>query len=91
MMTSYILKLLVLIPLVCGLAFGALYLWRKVQPGLATGQRERRLKLVDGLAVGAASRLAVVEFGNKQLLVSISRGRIELLSEAPLAAADSRG
>lgn len=91
MMTSYILKLLALIPLVCGLAFGALYLWRKVQPGLAMGQRERRLKLVDGLAVGAASRLAVVEFGDKQLLVSISRGRIELLSEAPLAAADGRG
>lgn len=91
MMTSYVLKLLVLIPLVCGLAFGALYLWRKVQPGLAMGQRDRRLKLVDALAVGAASRLAVIEFADKQLLVSISRGRIELLSEAPLAAADARG
>lgn len=91
MMTSYVLKLLVLIPLVCGLAFGALYLWRKVQPGLAMGQRDRRLKLVDALPVGAASRLAVIEFADKQLLVSISRGRIELLSEAPLAAAHPRG
>jgi flagellar protein FliO/FliZ len=92
MMTSYILKLLVLIPLVCGLAFGALYLWRKVQPGLAMGgQRERRLRLVDALPVGATGRLAVVEFADKQLLVSISRGRIELVSEAPLGAADVRG
>lgn len=91
MMTSYILKLLVLIPLVCGMAFGALYLWRKVQPGLAMGQRERRLKLVDALPVGATGKLAVVEFADKQLLVSVSRGRIELVSEAPLPTADARG
>ena len=83
-MLSYILKLLVLIPLVCGMAFGALYLWRKLQPGFAVGQRDRRLRLVEALPVGAASRLAVVEFGDKQLLVAISRGRIELVSEAPL-------
>lgn len=91
MMTSYILKLLVLIPLVCGMAFGALYLWRKVQPGLAMGQRERRLKLVDALPVGATGKLAVIEFADKQLLVSVSRGRIELVSEAPLPTADARG
>jgi len=41
MMTAYILKLIVLVPLVAGLAFGALWLWRKAQGGMSFGQRER--------------------------------------------------
>lgn len=86
MMTSYILKLLFLLPLVGGLAFGALWLWRKVQPGLAMGQRDRQVKLVDAVPMGATGRLAVVEFGGKRLLLAVSRGKIELLSEAALPA-----
>ena len=86
MMTSYVLKLLILVPLVCGMAFGALWLWRKVQQGMNLGQRDRRLRLVEALPVGATGRLAVVEFADKQLLLSISRGRVELLSEAAIGA-----
>ena len=91
MMTSYVLKLLILVPLLCGMAFGALWLWRKVQPGMNLGQRDRRLRLVEALPVGATGRLAVVEFADKQLLVAVSRGRIELLSEAPIGAAKAYG
>lgn len=80
-MTAYILKLLVMLPLVAGLAYGALWLWRRAQPGMALGQRDRALKIVDALPLGAVGRLAVVEFGDKRLLVAVSRGRIELLSE----------
>ena len=88
MMLAYILKLLILVPLVGGLAFGALWLWRKAQPGLALGQRERALKVVDALPMGATGRLAVVDFADKRLLIAVSRGRIELISEgaAPQAA-----
>ena len=89
-MTSYILKLLILIPLVCGMAFGALWLWRKAQPGMSFGQRDRRVKILDALPVGATGRLAVVEFADKQLLLAISRGKIELISEAPLGVAVAR-
>ena len=48
---------------------------------MALGQRDRALKIVDALPLGAVGRLAVVEFGDKRLLVAVSRGRIELLSE----------
>lgn len=83
MMTAYILKLLVLVPLVAGMAFGALWLWRKVQPGMALGPRERMVKLVDAVPLGAAARLAVVDFGGKRLLLSVSRaGGVQLLSES---------
>ena len=82
MMLSYILKLLFLVPLVGGMAFGALWLWRKAQPGLAMGQRERAVKLVDAIPLGATGRLAVVEFADKQLLIAVSRGQVQLLSES---------
>ncbi|MBX3560523.1 MAG: FliO/MopB family protein [Sphingomonas sp.] len=82
MMTAYLLKLVILIPLVAGLAYGALYLWRKLQPGMAMGQRERLVKLVDAVPLGATGRLAVVEFGGKNLLIAVSRGGVQLLSES---------
>ena len=84
MMTAYILRLVILLPLVAGMAFGALWLWRRVQPGLSLGQRTRAVKLIDAIPMGATGRLAVVEFADKRLLIAVSRGRIELLSEGPL-------
>ena len=83
MMTAYILKLLVMLPLVGGMAWGALWLWRKAQPGMALGQREKLVKLVDAVPLGATGRLAVVDFEGKRLLISVTRaGGVQLLSEA---------
>jgi flagellar protein FliO/FliZ len=91
MMTAYILKLLILIPLVGGMAFGALWLWRKAQPGMAFSQRERQVKLVDAIPLGATGRLAVVEFSGKRLLVAVSRNGVQLLSEGTLEEAPANG
>ncbi len=84
MMLGYILRLLILLPLVAGLAFAALWLWRRVQPGgmMTLGQREKLIKVVDALPMGATGRLTVVEFGGKRLLLGVSRGGIALISEA---------
>ena len=87
-MTAYILKLLVMVPLVAGLAIGALWLWRKVQPGMQLGQRQRLVRLVDAVPLGATGRLAVVEFGGKQLLLAVSRGQVQLLTEAGVKSAE---
>ena len=83
MMLDYLLKLVLLVPLVGGLAFGSLWLWRKLQPGIAIGNRERALKIVDAIPMGTTGRLAVVEFANRRILLAVSRGRIEKISEAP--------
>jgi len=48
------------------------------------GQRERAVKVVDAIPMGAVGRLAVVEFADKRLLLAVSRGKIELLSESSL-------
>lgn len=83
MMLDYLLRLLLLVPLVAGLAYGSLWLWRKVQPGIAIGNRNRTLKIIDAIPMGASGRLAVVEFANRHILISVSRGRIEKIAEAP--------
>ena len=74
------------IPLLLIGAFGALWLWRKAQGGMSFGQRERAVKLVDALPLGATGRLAVVEFGGKHLLVAVSRAGVQLVSESPAEA-----
>ena len=83
MMIDYLLKLLLLVPLVGGLAYGSLWLWKRLQPGIAIGNRQRALKIVDAIPMGATGRLAVVEFANRHILISVSRGRIEKIAEAP--------
>lgn len=81
-MTEYFLRLLFLIPLVGGLAFGALWLWRKAQPGMAVGNRERLVKVVDAVPMGTTGRLAVVEFDGKRILLAVSRTGISRLDES---------
>ena len=83
MMLDYVLRLLLLVPLVAGLAYGSLWLWRKLQPGIAIGNKERTIRVVDAIPMGTTGRLAVVEFANRHILVAVSRGRIEKIAEAP--------
>jgi flagellar protein FliO/FliZ len=85
--TEYFLRLLFLIPLVGGLAFGALWLWRKAQPGLAGvggGPREKLVKIVDAVPLGASGRLAVVEFEGRRLLLAVTRNGVVRVDESPI-------
>ena len=83
MMIDYLLKLLLLVPLVGGLAYGSLWLWKRLQPGIAIGNRQRAIKIVYAIPMGATGRHAVVEIANRHILIAVSRGRIEKLAEAP--------
>ncbi|EQB34008.1 FliO/MopB family protein [Sphingobium ummariense] len=77
----YFVKLLILLPLVGGMAFGALWLWRKYQPGMMVGQSDRSLKVLEALPMGTFGKLAVVEFEGKKILLSVTRGKIEKIAE----------
>lgn len=81
-MLWYFVKLLVLLPLVGGMAFGALWLWRKYQPGLLLGQQDRAVKLIDAIPMGTFGKLAVVEFEGKRLLLAVTRSRIDKIAES---------
>lgn len=79
---AYLLNLLLMLLLVSGLAVGALWLTRRVRPGLAFGRRESAVRVVDAVPLGATSRLAVVDFAGRRILLAVSRGRIEKIAEA---------
>ena len=81
MMWPYLLKLVFVLVFVSGLAWLSLWLWRRVQPGMAFTQRERLVKLVDAVPLGATGKLAVVDFAGKRLLLAVSRTGVTLVSE----------
>lgn len=82
MMWSYILKLVVLLPLVCGLLIGCLYLWRKLESRMPGNTGERILKVRETMMISTGTRLAVLEFEGKKLLVSVGRGGVTLIDKS---------
>jgi flagellar protein FliO/FliZ len=85
MMFWYILKLILVLGVVSVMAYGSLWLWRRVQPGMAFTQRERMVQLVDAIPLGATGKLAVVDFAGKRLLLAVSRTGVTLVSETQAA------
>ena len=82
MMWSYILKLVVLLPLVCGLLIGCLYLWRRLESRMPGNQGERLLKVRETMMISPGLRLALVDFEGRRLLLSVGRGGVALLDKA---------
>lgn len=83
-MLEYILRLALLLPMIGGLAWGSLWLWKRVQMGVPlTGgaKQPRPVELVGVLPLGPGSKLAVVEFAGQQILVAVSRGGITRLAD----------
>lgn len=79
-MTVYILKLLVLLPVMGGLIFAALWLYRKYQPALVHAQNRRSVKVLETLPLGSFAKLAIVEFEGRKILLSVTRGRVERIA-----------
>ena len=82
MMWAYILKLVILLPLVCGLLIGCLYAWRKLEARLPKNQGERMVQVRETMMLSPGLRLAVVEFEGRRLLVSVSRTGVALVDKA---------
>lgn len=81
MMWAYVLKLVVLLPLVCGLLIGSLWLWRKLEARLPGQPSDRKIQVKETMMVSAGTRLAVIEFEGAKLLVSVSRGGVQLIDK----------
>ena len=82
MMWSYILKLLVLLPLVCGLMIGCLYLWRRLESRMPGRPDTRMISVKETMMISPGLRLAVIDFEGKRLLVSVGRGGVNLVDRA---------
>jgi flagellar protein FliO/FliZ len=82
-MLEYFLRMLIVIPLIGGMAWGSLWLWKRLQLGLpAHRPGAHPARVVDVVPMGTAGRLAVVEFGGRTLLVAASRNGIGLIAES---------
>jgi flagellar protein FliO/FliZ len=82
MLWSYILKLFVLLPLVCGLMVGCLWLWRRLESRLPGQPANRTIKVQETMMLSPGLRLAVIEFEGQKLLVSVGRGGVQLVDKA---------
>lgn len=80
-MTEYIIKLVIMLPLVCGLMVGCLYLWRRLESRMPGQQANRMLAVKETMMVSTGTRLAVLEFEGRKLLVSVNRTGVTLLDK----------
>ena len=87
-MTYYIIKLLIMLPVMGGMIYGSLWLYRKYQPGMMArldmAGPQRELKVTETVSMGVSGKLAVVEFAGQKILLSVTRARID-----PIASADA--
>lgn len=83
-MAWYLFKLLLLLPLIAGLAWGSLKLAAKAQARFApTPQGGKAVRIVETTMLSPTLKLAVIEFHGREILVSVSRGGLARLAEAP--------
>lgn len=84
MIFEYLLRLFLVVPLIGGLAWGSLWLWKRMQLGLPVKpENSRPVRIVDAVTLGTNGRLLVVEFGGETLLLGVSRSGISRLGSAP--------
>lgn len=81
MMWAYALKLALLLPLVCGLMVGCLYLWRKLEGRMPGKPAARTVAVRETMMISPGLRLAVLDFEGSRLLVSVGRGGVQLVDK----------
>lgn len=82
-MLWYILKLIVLLPMIGALAWGCLKLAKKVQDKAGIGAGTKSVRIVETTMLSPTLKLAVIEFQGREILVSVSRQGLSRLAEAP--------
>ncbi|WP_174279818.1 flagellar biosynthetic protein FliO [Sphingomonas bacterium] len=81
MLLSYILKLVVLLPLVCGLMIGCLWAWRRLESRMPGKPANRLVAVRETMMISPGLRLAVLDFEGRRLLVSVGRGGVQLVDK----------
>jgi flagellar protein FliO/FliZ len=82
-MLWYVLKLIVLLPLIGLLAWGCFKLAQKLQERAGVGGGSKSVRIVETTMLSPTLKLAVIEFHGREILVSASRNGLTRLAEAP--------
>lgn len=82
-MGEYILRLVVLVPVIGGLAWLSLWMWKRLQIGMtAAPGGPSRVRVTEIIPMGVGAKLAVLEFAGRDLLISVSKSDIRLLADS---------
>ena len=79
----YILKLVIVLPLIAGLAWGCLRLARAMQERAGGAPGAKSARIIETTMLSPTLKLAVIEFHGREILVSASRNGLTRLAEAP--------
>jgi len=82
-MLWYILKLIVLLPLIGAAIWGCLKLAQKMQARAGIGGQTKSVRVIETTMLSPTLKLAVIEFHGREILVSASRSGLTRLAEAP--------
>ncbi|MCJ2186859.1 flagellar biosynthetic protein FliO [Novosphingobium beihaiensis] len=85
-MLWYILKLVIMLPMIALLAWGALKLAKKMQDKAGIGAGSKSVRIIETTMLSPTQKLAVIEFHGREILVSVSRQGLSRLAEAPARA-----
>jgi flagellar protein FliO/FliZ len=79
----YILKLIILLPLIGLLAWGCLKFAQKMQNRAMGTSGGKAVRVIETTMLSPTLKLAVLEFHGREILVSVSRQGLTRLAEAP--------
>lgn len=82
----YVVKLIILLPLIGLAAWGCLRLAQKLQERTGGGGGAKSVRIVETTMLSPTLKLAVIEFHGREILVSASRSGLTRLAEAPARA-----
>ena len=82
-MIWYVVKLLVLLPLIAAMAWGSLKFAQKMQAKMAGSSAGKSVRVVETVMLSPTQKLAVIEFHGREILVSATRQGLVRLAEAP--------
>ncbi|MBA4162048.1 MAG: flagellar biogenesis protein [Novosphingobium sp.] len=83
-MIWYVIKLIVILPLIAALAWGCLKLAQKLQGKLGVSPAgTKSVRIIETTMLSPTLKLAVIEFHGREILVSASRQGLTRLAEAP--------
>jgi len=82
-MLWYVLKLVVMLPLIGVAIWGCLKLAHKVQAKAGVGAGSKSFRVIETTMLSPTLKLAVIEFHGREILVSASRSGLSRLAEAP--------
>lgn len=80
-MLWYIVKLLILLPLIGGMIWGSLKLSQKFQARFMAAGQGRRIQIVETMMLSPTQKLAVIAFHDREILVSTGRNGMTRLAE----------